>query len=125
MIRVTCKGNYEKTKRFFRRATNGALIQKLNKYGEEGVLALSKNTPVDTGRTAASWQYQVVKSKSSYQIHWSNTNVNHGVNIALILQMGHGTRNGGYVKGVDYINPAMRPVFDRIADEAWKEVTLQ
>ena len=125
MIRVTCKGNHEKTKRFFKRAINGALIQKLNKYGEEGVIALSKNTPIDTGRTAASWQYQVTRSKSSYQIHWSNTNVNHGVNIALILQMGHGTRNGGYVKGIDYINPAMRPVFDRIADEAWKEVTLQ
>lgn len=123
MIRVTCKGDHGKTKRFLNRAVNGALIQNLNKYGERGVLALSKNTPVDTGKTAASWQYKVTKKGSSYQIHWSNTNVNKGVNIALILQMGHGTRNGGYVQGIDYINPAMKPVFDQIANDAWKEVT--
>lgn len=122
MITVTCKGRHEKTKRFLHRAVNGALIQNLNKYGEEGVLALSKNTPVNTGKTAASWRYEITKSGSAYQIHWINTNVNKGVNIALILQTGHGTRNGGYVKGIDYINPAMRPVFEKIANDAWKEV---
>ena len=95
----------------------------LNKYGKMGVSALAAATPVDTGKTADSWIYEIETSKDSYTITWSNTNVNNHVNIALILQYGHATRNGGYVSGRDYINPALQPVFDQIAEEAWREVT--
>ena len=88
-----------------------------------GVDALAAATPVDTGKTAASWTYEIEKKNGSYSIVWLNTNVNKYVNIALILQYGHGTRNGGYVKGRDYINPAIQPIFDKIAEDAWREVT--
>lgn len=95
----------------------------LDKYGKQGVSALSSATPVDSGLTANSWTYEIENKGDQVTIFWGNTNVNKGVNIAVILQYGHGTRNGGYVAGRDYINPAIRPVFDAIANEAWKEVT--
>ena len=95
----------------------------LDKYGREGVEALSAATPVDSGKTASSWKYDIEHSSRGASISFSNTNINKGVNIAIILQYGHGTRNGGYVQGRDYINPAIQPVFDRIVNEAWKEVT--
>lgn len=96
----------------------------LRKYGRIGVEALSSATPKNTGKTADSWHYEIVENgKHSVSIVWSNSNLNKGVNIALILQYGHGTRQGGYVQGIDYINPAVRPVFDDISQKAWEEVT--
>lgn len=95
----------------------------LKKYGEIGVEALAAATPKDTGTTAASWRYEIVKKRDGYSLYWCNDNVHNGVNIALILQYGHGTGTGGYVKGMDYINPAIRPIFDAIANDAWREVT--
>ena len=94
----------------------------LEKYGEEGVTALASATPVDTGLTANSWNYKIEQTKNSVSIAFYNTNIQNGVPIAIILQYGHGTRNGGWVEGRDYINPAIQPIFDRIANEAWKEV---
>ena len=95
----------------------------LEKYGKEGVTALASATPVDTGLTANSWNYKIEQTKNSVSITFYNTNIQNGVPIAIILQYGHGTRNGGWVEGRDYINPAIRPLFDKIADEAWREVT--
>lgn len=95
----------------------------LEKYARQGVQALSRATPVDSGRTAASWDYEIVEQEGRVSVHWINTNVNEGVNIALILQLGHGTGTGGYVVGIDYINPALKPIFDEMADAAWKEVS--
>lgn len=97
----------------------------LAKYGELGVRALSANTPKDTGQTAASWYYSIEKSKDSITISWKNRNVQKGVVIAAILQYGHGTGTGGYVRGIDYINPSMKPVFQQIADDAWREVNMR
>lgn len=94
----------------------------LDKYGKMGVSALASATPADTGRTADCWEYEVVTQQGRATIHWSNSNQNKGVYIAVILQYGHGTGTGGYVQGIDYINPAIRPVFDRIIEEAWAEV---
>lgn len=94
----------------------------LNQYGQEGVEALRAATPKDTGTTANSWSYAVHKGTGSITITWSNSNIVDGVPIAVILQYGHGTRNGGYVQGTDYINPAMKPIFDKIAQRAWEEV---
>lgn len=98
-------------------------FRNLEKYAQEGVAALSSATPVDSGLTAASWDYEIVKKKGAISIYWTNSNINAGVPIAVILQYGHGTNNGGYVQGRDYINPAIRPIFDKIAENAWKEVT--
>ena len=117
------RGDFRHLEGFFKRIKQMRLRDKLEKCGREGVDALAAATPVDTGLTASSWSYEIQMDESSYGITWVNTNVNKGVNIALILQMGHGTRNGGYVKGVDYINPALKPVFDKFAEDLWGEVT--
>lgn len=101
---------------------NFKVEQILQKYGSKGVAALAASTPVDTGKTAGSWTYSISVSGESATIYWENSNTNKGVNIAVILQYGHGTGTGGYVQGRDYINPAMRPIFDQIANEAWMEV---
>lgn len=123
-IKITQKGDFKKTKKFLNALTmNQYIYAVLAKYGQRGVEALSAATPVDTGKTASSWKYEVKRSKGSYEISWSNTNINDGVNVALILQTGHGTGSGGYVRGVDYINPALAPIFDEMVDEIWKEVT--
>lgn len=95
----------------------------LDQYGAKGVAALSAATPVRSGETANSWDYKIEQSGQRYSISWTNSNINNGVNIALIIQLGHGTGTGGYVQGVDYINPALRPIFDQMAEEAWQEVT--
>ena len=108
-----------------KRCSNLSLDELLDRYGQEGVEALAKATPKDTGKTAASWGYTVTKGKESIAITWRNSNIVDGVPIAVILQYGHGTRNGGYVEGVDYINPAMRPIFERIAARAWGEVRTE
>lgn len=119
------KGDWKKTRKFLKRCSDLDLDDVLNLYGQEGVDALAKATPKDTGKTAASWSYEVIKGRESIVITWKNSNIVNGVPIAVILQYGHGTRNGGYVEGVDYINPAMRPVFERIAARAWGEVRTE
>lgn len=97
--------------------------EQFRKYGEEGVRALAAGTPRETGMTANSWYYEIEQSKDTITINWKNRNVNKGVLIAAIIQYGHGTGTGGYVEGIDYVNPAMRPVFQKIAEDAWREVT--
>lgn len=116
-------GDFSKTTRFLKGASKINYRGILERYGEEGVRALSAATPVDSGLTASSWGYEVKITKTSYSIAWTNSNVVDGVPIAIILQYGHGTRNGGYVQGRDYINPAIRPIFDKIANSVWQEVT--
>lgn len=122
VIRVNQKGDFSKTFRFLRKLKQKKFIKKLNEYGRMGVEALSAATPVRSGLTAASWGYILEYNGDNVSIIWTNTNNNHGVYIAVLLQYGHGTRNGGYVVGRDYINPAMQPVFDKIAEDAWLEV---
>lgn len=122
MITIKSKGDLSKTYKFLKRVSTRSFLNKLSKYGEEGVAALSAATPVDTGKTAASWSYEIAQTQTGITITWKNSNVVNGVPIALILQYGHGTRNGGYVQGRDYINPAIQPIFDKILDSAWKEV---
>lgn len=117
------KGDFSKTTRFLERAKEVIHIGQLDKFGRKGVAALSAATPVDTGKTADSWYYKIENKKGSAKIIFCNSNVPDGVPIAIILQYGHGTRNGGWVQGRDYINPAMQPIFDKIADDAWREVT--
>ena len=116
------KGDFRRTSDFLKRANRLNLDALLNQYGQEGVEALRAATPKDTGTTANSWSYVVHKGAGSITITWSNSNIVDGVPIAVILQYGHGTRNGGYVQGTDYINPAMKPIFDKIAQRAWEEV---
>jgi hypothetical protein len=116
------KGDFRRTSDFLKRANRLNLDAILNQYGQEGVEALRAATPKDTGTTANSWSYTVYKGTGSITITWSNSNIVDGVPIAVILQYGHGTRNGGYVQGTDYINPAMKPIFDKIAQRAWEEV---
>lgn len=116
------KGDWKKTRTFLKRCRELDLDKVLAQYGQEGVEALAAATPKRTGKTAASWSYTVTKGKDQIVITWSNSNIVDGVPIAVVLQYGHGTRNGGYVEGTDYINPAMKPIFDRIAARAWGEV---
>lgn len=118
----TTRGNYQKTDRFLHGLIEMRYRHKLEKYGRRGVEALRAATPRDTGETANSWSYEIVEQKGRLAIHWKNSHMENGVNIAVILQYGHATRNGGFVEGVDYINPAMKPIFDAMAVEAWREV---
>ena len=122
MIKVISKGNLKKTEEMLKRSGNWSSKIDLDKYGSKGVAALKEATPKDTGLTANSWSYNITRSKNSVIISFENTNINDGVPIAIILQYGHGTRNGGWVEGYDYINPAVRPIFDELAKAAWKEV---
>ena len=123
MIRFRHKGDFSKTTRFLERAKKAVRLEDLDKYGREGVAALASATPGDSGLTASSWYYEISQSSSSVKITFLNSHVNKGVPIAVILQYGHGTGTGGWVQGRDYINPAIQPIFDRIANEAWREVT--
>ena len=122
MISFRQKGDFSKLSRYLERAKEAVKVGILDKYGREGVAALASATPTDSGKTAASWEYEIIRQNGSVSIVFKNTNVNKGINIAVILQYGHGTGTGGWVQGRDYINPAIQPIFDRIADEAWKEV---
>ena len=122
MITFKHKGNFERTDRLLKGAKEKKYLKVLDKYGQEGVAALAAATPTDSGRTAESWDYKIQNGSGGYKIMWTNSNVNDGVPIAIIIQYGHGTGTGGYVQGRDYINPAMRSVFDNIADKAWEEV---
>lgn len=123
MISISHKGDFKKTQSFLEKIKDGDIFNKLDHYGQMGVEALAAATPIDSGKTASSWTYKIVKSKQTVSIQWSNTNVNKGVPIAIILQYGHGTGTGGYVQGRDYINPALKPVFDEIEENVWKEMT--
>lgn len=123
MIKIQHQGNFQKTDSFFKRASGKRYLESLAKYGQEGVRALSSATPVESGKTASSWDYKIVNTKNGVSITWMNSNVVDGVPIAVILQYGHGTKNGGYVQGIDYINPALRPVFDKLLNDVWREVT--
>lgn len=122
MLSFRQKGDFSKLNTFFEKTKNIVKIGDLDKYGREGVRALEFYTPKDTGLTAKSWHYEIIREKDSTSISFYNTNIQNGVPIAIILQYGHGTKNGGWVEGRDYINPAIQPVFDKIAQDAWKEV---
>ena len=122
-IKMVCTGSFNKTERFLKKAQEASKTINLTKYGEKGVAALQAATPTRTGVTASSWYYKIEKSGSTITLSFLNSNVNRGVPIAIILQYGHGTNNGGWVQGRDYINPALRPVFDEMAQAIWKEVT--
>lgn len=123
MITFRQKGDFSKLTRYLERTKEVVKLGDLDKYGREGVAALASATPVDSGKTASSWQYEIKNQNGSVTISFYNSNVQNGVPIAIILQYGHGTRNGGWVQGRDYINPAIQPIFDKIANEAWREVT--
>ena len=123
MISFRQKGDFSKLNRYFERLKEVVKIGDLNKYGRAGVAALASATPIDSGKTAESWGYEIVRQNGSVSIEFYNSNVNESVPIAIILQYGHGTGTGGWVQGRDYINPAIQPIFDKIAEDAWKEVT--
>jgi hypothetical protein len=123
MISFRQKGDFSKLNRYFERVKETAKIGVLDKYGRAGVSALSSATPIDTGKTAASWYYEIKRQNGSVSLEFFNSNINKGVPIAIVLQYGHGTGTGGWVEGRDYINPAIQPIFDQLAKEAWEEVT--
>jgi len=123
MITFTSRGSFDKTESFLKKMMKQDLSSILNKYAQDGVAALSAATPVDSGETARSWTYEVETERGSVTIIWKNTHLAGGKPLAIMLQYGHGTGTGGYVSGRDYINPAIRPVFDKIAADVWKEVS--
>ena len=122
MISFRQKGDFSKLTGYLERVKESVRLGGLDKYGREGVAALAAATPVDSGRTAASWYYRIERKKGTVSLTFHNANVQNGIPIAIILQYGHSTGTGGWVQGRDYINPALRPIFDRIAEDAWKEV---
>lgn len=123
-IRLVNHGDFKKSNSFLERCLELVDLGFLNEYGQLGVDALSSATPVRTGKTAASWVYKIERSRGTVSIIWENTNIVNTskgpTSVAILLQYGHGTGRGGYVRGRDYINPAMQPVFDQIANDAWK-----
>jgi hypothetical protein len=123
MISFTHRGDFKNTERFLNGATNVNYRKILDAYGRKGVSALAAATPAESGMTANSWGYEIKISKSSLTIYWTNAHIVNGFSVVIGLQYGHGTRNGGYVAGRDFINPALQPIFDQIAQEAWQEVT--
>lgn len=122
LLTLRSKGSFRNTEKFLKKSLGRDYRKILEKYAKQGVDALSSATPVKTGLTAILWDYEIIQNKSSISICWKNSHVINGVNIAIILQYGHGTRNGGYVEGIDYINPALKPIFEELAEAAWKEV---
>lgn len=122
MITISHKGDFNATERFLEKIKELKFEKYLKSVGEQGVMALAEATPKRSGKTAASWTYEIVKTPNGSTVQWANTNVNKGENIALLIQFGHGTRRGGYVRGVDYINPALRPVLDKFVEEITQEV---
>lgn len=123
MIAFRQKGDFSKLTRYLERVKEAVKLGDLDRYGREGVAALASATPVESGKTANSWYYEIENNGKAAKISFKNSNINKGVPIAIILQYGHGTRTGGWVQGRDYINPAIQPIFDKIAEQAWKEVT--
>ncbi len=123
MISFRQKGDFSKLTNFLEKAKEAVKLVNLDKYGREGVAALASATPIDSGLTADSWYYKITNENESTSITFYNSNIQNGCPIAIILQYGHGTNNGGWVEGRDYINPAIQPIFDEIAENAWREVT--
>ena len=123
MITFESKGDFKNTERFLKKMKSFDFSKSLKGVAQEGVRALAAATPVDSGLAANSWGYQIERSKSSFQIIWTNNDIESGFPVALMLQYGHGTGTGGYVQGRDYINPAMRPIFEKIIESLWTEVT--
>jgi hypothetical protein len=123
MFGFSTSGSFDKTEAFLKKMASNEIYASLSRYGQLGVNALAAATPKDSGETANSWYYEIVQDRSSWSIIWGNDNVVDGRPIAVLLQYGHGTGTGGYVEGRDYINPALQPIFDQIAAEAWKAVT--
>lgn len=123
MISVKSKGDFSKTIRYLGKVKDAISHIDLDRYGRDGVAALASETPVDSGLTASSWHYEIVRKTDSVSIRFYNSNIQNGVPIAILIQYGHATRNGGWVQGRDYINPAIQPVFDRLAKDLWREVT--
>lgn len=123
MIRFRHKGDFSKMTQFLERAKEAVHLGDLDRFGRAGVAALASATPVDSGETATSWYYEITNKNNTITISFHNSNIQNGVPIAIILQYGHGTGTGGWVQGRDYINPAIQPIFDQIANYAWKEVT--
>lgn len=123
MVSFKHKGNFSKVNRYLVRTKKAVRVGDLDRFGKEGVAALASATPVDTGLTASSWYYEIEREDGSVKITFNNSNIQNGVPIAIILQYGHGTKNGGWVQGRDYINPSIQPIFDKIANNAWREVT--
>lgn len=122
MISIKAKGNFKRTDNWLKKLLKRDYKSLMEKYAQEGVEALRASTPVDTGLTASSWSYEIIENNGEIIIRWNNSNVQKYVNIAIVLQYGHATRNGGWVEGIDYINPALKPIFEKIANAAWKEV---
>ena len=122
MFNLTSTGSFTNIERLLKNASSN-IFGDLNRYGEMGVAALARATPTESGKTAKSWEYRILRTRTHTTIEWFNTNENNGENIAILIQYGHGTGTGGYVQGIDYINPAIRPVFERISDELWRKVT--
>ena len=123
MIRFKHKGDFSKASKYFEKVKAAARLNILEEYGRKGVAALASATPVDSGLTANSWYYEINTKQGSSSINFNNSNVQNGVPIAIIIQYGHGTGTGGWVQGRDYINPAIQPIFDDLANKAWREVT--
>ena len=123
MIVFKQSGDFKDTFSFLEKSKETVKLKDLDRYGKEGILALSQNTPVDSGLTSKSWHYEIIQQDGKVSISFYNSNIQNGVPIAIILQYGHATRNGGWVEGRDYINPAIKPIFDKIVDDAWREVT--
>lgn len=122
-VNFEVSGGFTKTERFLNRMKRREYLNVLDEFGRDGVQALRNATPVDSGATAEAWDYEIKRTRNYTEIVWTNSNINDGVPISVILQYGHGTGTGGYVQGRDYINPAIRPIFDKIAEKAWKVVT--
>ena len=122
-IKIKQKGNFENLTKYLKDASRGVRREILQKFGEKGLDVLRTATPIDTGKTAESWYYEIENRRNSLVLSFHNSNIQNGTPIAIILQYGHGTGTGGYVAGRDYINPALQPVFDRLAEEAWREVS--
>lgn len=123
MFKLVSRGDFKKAEKYLKKSMGDDWMSVLAAYGQKGVDALSSATPKRTGKTAGSWSYEIQRGRGGISVVWSNSNMNEGENIALLIQYGHGTGWGGYVVGRDYINPALRPIFDEMADKAWKEVT--
>ena len=122
MIQVSTRGDWSKTTSFLERCLNVLKLGQLDSYGRLGVSVLENATPKDTGNTASSWYYQIVRTSNGVAIEWNNSNLKEGIPVVILLQYGHGLHQGGYVEGIDFITPALRPVFDQIAEDAWKEL---
>lgn len=123
MISFRHKGDFSKLSRYLEDVKRAVRLKELSRLGEKGVRALASATPVRTGLTANSWYYEIEETKETTTIRFCNSNIQNGIPIAVILQHGHGTNNGGWVEGRDYINPAIQPIFDEITNQAWREVT--